>query len=238
MRTRYKIVKLALDSTGLAVVEPGTVLVLQKGGILGVPPISAVTCPARYQDDELHAPTGFCAAMVKQTSRYFQATEKVYASKIDVNVKKEQISFRIVACDACNATNPPTFFKSEVLFQFPKGYLETAVASHVEDLIGKVLAVDAGKAEQAQAPPAADPAAATVGDPSPAPDAPAAPPAIAAPAAPTDAPTQTIEVGQTVDQVVAALGQPQRIAKAGAKQIYFYEDLKVIFTNGAVSDVD
>jgi hypothetical protein len=41
-----------------------------------------------------------------------------------------------------------------------------------------------------------------------------------------------------VDQVTAAMGPPKRIAKVGAKQIYFFKDLKVTFTDGKVSDVE
>ena len=47
----------------------------------------------------------------------------------------------------------------------------------------------------------------------------------------------SIEVGQTTDQVKAALGDPQKIVKLGTKQIYVYKDLKITFTNGKVSDV-
>ena len=54
----------------------------------------------------------------------------------------------------------------------------------------------------------------------------------------TSSATQTIELGQTIEQVIAAFGQPQRIVKLPTKQIYFYNDLKVTFTNGKVSDVD
>jgi hypothetical protein len=244
LRTQYKLVKLSEDASGISIVQPGTILVLQKGGILGVPPLNVVMCPAKYQDGELHAPGGFCAGMVKQTSRFFQTAERVYPLKIDVNVKKEQISFRIVACDSCNGTDPPTFFKSEVQFQFAKGYLETAAAAQVQDTINQVMALDAGDARQPQAPQPPGPPAGTVGSGSKAATnvvagAPAAPPAaIAPPAPPADQPTQTIEIGQTVDQVVAALGQPQKIAKVGTKQIYFYKDLKVTFNNGKVSDVE
>ena len=48
---------------------------------------------------------------------------------------------------------------------------------------------------------------------------------------------QTIEKGQTTDQVQAALGKPDKIVNLGAKQIYVYKDLKVTFVNGKVSDV-
>jgi hypothetical protein len=37
--------------------------------------------------------------------------------------------------------------------------------------------------------------------------------------------------------VIAALGQPLRKAKVGTKDIYYYKDLKVIFVNGKVTDV-
>ena len=231
LRPQYKLVKLSQDSNGISVVEPGTVLVLQKGGILGVPPLNVVMCPAKFQDGELHAPRGFCAGMVKQTSRYFQSGEKVYLSKIDINVKKEQIAVRIVACDSCNGTDPPTFFKSEVQFEFPKGFLETATAAQVQDTVNQVMTIDGGGAKQSPGP-AAGAAGSSAATPAPVP-APIAPPP-----APADQPPPTIEIGQTVDQVVAALGQPQKIAKVGAKQIYFYKDLKVTFNDGKVSDVE
>ena len=51
------------------------------------------------------------------------------------------------------------------------------------------------------------------------------------------APPQSIEKGMTIDQVVASWGQPQRIVKVETKQIYFYQDAKVTFVNGKVSDV-
>lgn len=46
-----------------------------------------------------------------------------------------------------------------------------------------------------------------------------------------------ISVGQSIDSVTAALGSPVRIIDLGAKKIYNYKDMKVIFMNGKVSDV-
>jgi hypothetical protein len=37
--------------------------------------------------------------------------------------------------------------------------------------------------------------------------------------------------------VVANLGQPKKIVNLGAKEMYYYPDMKVIFTNGKVTDV-
>ena len=67
--------------------------------------------------------------------------------------------------------------------------------------------------------------------------APAPPPEIAPPP-PADAAPPTISLGQTIDQVTAAFGQPVKIAKLGVKQIYYYKDMKVTFTNGKVSNVE
>jgi len=64
--------------------------------------------------------------------------------------------------------------------------------------------------------------------------APAVPPA-QAPAAPAQ--PASVSLGQTTDQVKAALGNPTRIANLGTKVIYYYDGMKVTFKDGKVSDV-
>jgi hypothetical protein len=73
--------------------------------------------------------------------------------------------------------------------------------------------------------------------PEPAP-APAPMQTIAPPPPPSDAPPPTIALGQTKDEVIAGFGQPARVAKLGAKEIFYYKDMKVTFTNGKVSNVE
>ena len=51
------------------------------------------------------------------------------------------------------------------------------------------------------------------------------------------APPASIQLGQTVDQVTASFGPPEKIVNLGTKQIYVYKDLKVTFVNGKVTDV-
>jgi hypothetical protein len=59
---------------------------------------------------------------------------------------------------------------------------------------------------------------------------------------PPDRPAETntvrIEKGQTVDQVLAAFGQPETILKADEKQIYLFRDFKITFVSGKVFDID
>ncbi len=47
----------------------------------------------------------------------------------------------------------------------------------------------------------------------------------------------SISVGQSIDQVTAALGTPVKVVNLGAKKIYVYKDMKVTFIDGRVTDV-
>jgi hypothetical protein len=49
--------------------------------------------------------------------------------------------------------------------------------------------------------------------------------------------TPTVSLGQTPDQVAAALGKPKSIMDLGAKKIYVYQDMKVTFNGGKVTDI-
>jgi len=61
-----------------------------------------------------------------------------------------------------------------------------------------------------------------------------------APPPPPPAPTPTVTIGELKAQVTADFGEPQRKAASGAKEIYFYSDLKmkVTFVNGKVTSID
>jgi PEGA domain len=150
VKTLYKLAKMARDSSGWSVVEAGTVLVIQKGGILGVPPANAAMAPATYKDGDLHPPGGFATAFVGHNTRQLAVGEKVYITKIDVKPTNDKVMLTIIECDSCNGVQEPSSYKSAVVFQFPKGYLDKADASQVRDVISQVLAVDTGANDQQQ----------------------------------------------------------------------------------------
>ena len=241
LKAQYTLVKMGADTGGSAVVDQGTILVIKKGGILSVPYGDASVVPTKYQDGVVHSPNsmvmkGLGFGMKKfgkeQTTRLMQAGEKVYPSRIAVNLPKDQVTISIIACDSCNNVSPTTFYKADVIFQFTKGSLATTSPSQVEDTIAGLLNIDdspgdqgggqggngngngndqqggnqgggGGQAQQQGPPPE----------------------------------PQQIEKGQTPDQVKAAIGAPDKIVNLGAKQIYVYKDIKVTFINGKVSDV-
>jgi hypothetical protein len=244
LKAQYTLVKMGADSSGAAVVEQGTVLVIKKGGILGVPYSDQSIFATKYESGAVHSPNpmaskalGFGLGKLGRpapTTQFFQTNVKVYPSRIAVNLAKDQVVIGIVDCDSCNNVDPKTFFKADVVFQFPHGTLANTNPSQVEDTISGLLAIDdsasnsdqgnnqgggqqggngndqgnnqggGGGQAQQQAPP---------------PD-----------------PVQ-IEKGQTIDQVKAAIGPPDKIVNLGTKQIYVYKDIKVTFINGKVSDV-
>jgi hypothetical protein len=226
LAAQYKVSKLAADSTGTVVTDAGTVLAVQKGGILGFDHDTGGMIPTKFEKGSIHSPNGLAMMILQKkggvNTKFFTVGEKVYVTKIDVQVKNEKVVLSLVECDTCNNVQNPSGYKTQLAFQFDKGFLETATAAQVEDTVGQVLTIDNSPGSDSQQANNAQGGQQQGGG--------QQAPAQAAPPA-------SIELGQTTDQVVAALGDPQKIVKLGTKQIYVYKDLKITFTNGKVSDV-
>ncbi|MFZ0296423.1 MAG: hypothetical protein WAL52_22615 [Candidatus Sulfotelmatobacter sp.] len=240
LTAQYKLVKMGSDTSGYSVVEKGTLLAIQKGGILAVPYGDQNVLSNKYENGSIHAPGGLSLMGRKsimgkfgkeQTTHLFAVGDKVYPMKIDVNVAKDAVILEIVACDTCNKTDPPTYNKANVVFQFPRGSLANASAGGVEDTIGQVLTVSNDDAQQDQG--GGQQGADQGGGGQQAGGQDQGQQQAQQPAAEP----QSIEKGMTPDQVEAAMGQPDKKVNLGSKQIYVYKDLKVTFLNGKVSDV-
>lgn len=237
LAAQYKLVKMGSDTSGYSVVEEGTLLAIQKGGILGVPYTDKTVLTTKYEGGTVHGPSGLMTETRKrmfghfsqtasegQTTHLFGKGEKVYPTKLDVNVEKDTVAMNIVACDTCNNTNPPTYDKAQVVFQFPKGSLAKASAGDVEDTIGQLLSISDDAPQQGQ------------GGDQQGGQQQAQQQQQAAPQQQAQEP-QTIQMGMTTDQVKASMGTPEKIVNLGPKQIYVYKDLKVTFLGGKVADV-
>lgn len=237
LAAQYKLVKMGSDTSGYSVVEEGTLLAVEKGGIMGVPYSDKTSLTSKYENGTVHGPNVAVAEARKrlfghfsqtasegQSTKLFKKGDKVYATKIEVKLDKDLVLMGIVSCDTCNKTDPPTWNKANVEFQFPKGALAKAGAGDVEDAIGQLLAIsddaqqsqNGGNDQQSgqQQGGQQDPGGQQQGS-----------------------EPQTIQLGMTPDQVQGSLGQPSKIVNLGPKQIYVYKDLKVTFLNGKVVDV-
>jgi hypothetical protein len=49
--------------------------------------------------------------------------------------------------------------------------------------------------------------------------------------------TKTIHLGMSTDEVKKALGDREKIVDLGEKKIYIYKDMKVVFKDSQVADV-
>jgi hypothetical protein len=239
---QYKVVKMGSDTSGYSVIDAGTLLEIKKGGILGVPYSDTSMLSTKYESGTVHTPSSMLSKGIgfgmkkfgkEQTTKLFPVGNKVYPSKIEVDTGKDTVALSIVACDTCNKTDPPTYNKAKVVFQFPKGTLAKASAGDVEDTIGQLLSIsedsqsqDQGGQQQGQGGGQGGQGGQGSGDQQ-----------AADQSQQQEAEPQTIEKGQTTDQVQAALGKPEKIVNLGTKQIYIYKDMKVTFLNGKVSDV-
>lgn len=244
LAAQYKLVKMGSDTSGYSVVDAGTLLAIQKGGIMGVPYTDKTVLTTKYEGGTVHGPNAALAEARKrmfghfsqtqsegQTTHLFQKGDKVYPTKVDVNLDKDTVVMGLVACDTCNKTDPPTYNKANVVFQFPKGTLAKASAGDVEDTIGQLLSVsddsqDAqGGGDQQQEGGQQQQGGQQQGQ------------GGGGGGQQQQAEPQTIQMGMTTDQVQGTLGQPEKIVNLGAKQIYVYKDLKVTFFGGKVVDV-
>jgi len=236
LRKQFKMSRVDSDSNGLVVTEAGTVLVIKKGGIRAYPPADNVVLPNTYKDGSVHAPS----SMIKKVwnfkdrgqgadnSRLLPTEEKVYVTRIQADLKNDKVTLSLIECDTCNNVQQPSNFKAQVAFQFPKGYISGgADGGQVADLISQVLAPDQGGDQGGQQ--GGDQGGGQQGNGG----------GQQQQAAPPDPPkeTQTIDKGQTEDQVVGILGKPDKIVNLGAKKLYIYKDMKITFIGGKVSDV-
>src|SRR5436309_1318867 len=143
LKAQYKRAKIVPELNGYKVAEPGTMLVIRKDGIFGVPLGNNSVDPVVYaiqKDTDLHHSNSGASTWK------FGVGHKVYLSKLDVDSKHEKVSFTIVECDSSNPAKP-LYYKSVVDFEFPNGYLGAAEVGQIEDVINQVLTVDNGTNE-------------------------------------------------------------------------------------------
>jgi hypothetical protein len=259
--SEFALTKPTADNTDI--VTAGAILVLQKDNLVLSPTTTTALGQNTYKDGKISQnaavkaksafgklgripgvsmiPGAGAAGSADSASgaapRTYVAGEKMWVTKIEVKSdnKEDAVVFDLFT-DAVSDVR----YKGQLRIPIAKG----AAVDQVDKMVAEVFKVQPAEDQKAAAPAAAAPAAEAAAPPPiaapPPPPADARPPDIAPPPPPPDqpaAPPPTVALKQTTDQVIAILGQPQRIATVGTKQIYYYKDLKVTFTAGKVTDV-
>jgi hypothetical protein len=245
LEAKYSLTKPTDDKSDI--VTAGAVLVLQKDKLIMYSTSTAVPPQNTYKDGKLSEGAfgvhqkmqsfgSFIGHPPPQTaqvqSRQFVTGEKFWVTRIDVAA--DGVLFTLFSDPYQDVR-----YYSTLKFIYPHG--STPTTEQVMNMVAEVLKVDSddsaksdnsGNQQQAAGGGDANQQQAAAGGDANQQQAAAAP---AAPAAPP-APPATVEIGQTPDQVIAILGQPDKILNLGPKQIYVYKDLKVTFVKGKVTD--
>jgi hypothetical protein len=123
----------------------GTVLVVQKPGILGVNPGCPLFAVTAYGNAEVRPPGKRQEILLKGAlcaTRGFPLAWRVNVESLAVTPKSSKVSLRILECDACNSPARGASFKAQLDFEFPKGSLDTTDPGAVLDAIGQVFTID------------------------------------------------------------------------------------------------
>jgi hypothetical protein len=222
------------------ITKDGTTMSLKCAGIYSLPANQVLTSPDNAVSDGKIKSPSMMAKMTLETlgSRVLQTGEKVYITKIEdkTDSKGDVLKFSLLTVSPLEVRGQHVQkkFGATVSFHFKKGYLDEVPPDDVEQAIEAVIAPDSGS-DQAQSgggppPPAQQPFAPRQAVAAPPPTPPAAP---VAPAGPPP----TITIGETSTQVLQAMGMPQQMIDLGKKKTYVYKNMKVIFVDDKVSDV-
>lgn len=216
-------------------------LVIQKRGISAFPATSFIEkCASHYKNGKLDSPSSTCGGRTESALKYLRPDlvdklpkrgdialspgETIYPTRLEVNVNKGEVR---VSLGYCSGDSSPAPYKSLVVFQFPSELLKTGNVVKVEDSISEVFKLQP-----------ANPPAQTQESNSPAggenltsqPEAQAAKPTPVAP-----------KVGQTVDEVLSALGEPDMKAEGKAGKlicVWKADKIKITFVDSKVVDIE
>jgi len=173
LRQHYKLATLHLDADGRLQLEPGTVLTVQRDGIMSfetADPSIAMLCPSKVRGETVHGPTDIaCTKLSPVSRRALRISEMVCVTAIDVNTPADELSMMLVTCDPHNVVPRNKTSRAMVLFSFPKGALGKVAAAKIEEAIGQTLSTKqndpTGKPDSSpEADPAKESAAAGIAD--------------------------------------------------------------------------
>jgi hypothetical protein len=227
LEAQYPLAKMTTKG-GCAITNPETALALQKAGPAALPQrTSSLMCASHYRNGSFTKPGFKCTYylnMTKQELVRLEKGDKVFPTKLEVDKDDVKVSFGYCSGDQGQAAA----YTGQVVIEFPKDSLKAASVAQIEDKIAEVLSADSGDQQSQGGGQSGQNSQAQNSQPQ--------------DTQPQDNQSAcNPEVGQTVDQIVAACGQPANQSKgAGTKLLYFYNQpkLKIIFMNGKVADIE
>ena len=229
LEKKYAITQTTTDAAQIT--KDGTTMSMKCAGVYSVPSSMMMKPDNKVVDGKVQAPGTLARyTLVKMGAHVLQTGDKVYITKIEgkSEMTGDMIKLTLMTVDALDVSGSDAKkkFDAYVSFKFKKGYLDETPPEQVEQTIESVLAP-----EEAAAPAPAAPQAQAHAAPAPAPAV-----AAAAPAAPAG-PPPTISMGESSTEVLQAMGMPLQMIDLGKKKTYVYKNMKIVFVNDKVTDV-
>jgi hypothetical protein len=150
LKTQYKVTRVGSDSSGMKVLDAGTVVATKSDAIMGTE-ITGPHTPSRdlfglcnntFKNGKLTVKKG-CAS-TSLGSKFLPVGFKMYITRFEVKQKDNKIIFNLVECAQCNGGGSANGFKAEIQFEFAPRFLDTAEPGQVADVIGQIFAPVAG----------------------------------------------------------------------------------------------
>ena len=245
LKQRYRVTEINMQGVAAS---PGTVFTIEADGINAEPYPTMITFENPVIDGQVKQRSKGFGLLKSSNLQILQPGQKVYITKLNGASESHDDSLKltILTTDAVLATytngayggqyQAAKRYSTTLAFKLPKGALAQMSAEDASRMIEAVLSVnsadqvrarDSGTVARSCEPRCAvsTTTGTVVGG------------AVVAAPAGMQPNTQTIAIGQTIDQVTATMGAPAQIVDLGPKKIYKYPDMKVIFVNGKVNDV-
>jgi hypothetical protein len=213
LETAYPLTKATADNTDI--VTAGAVLVLEKDNLQMCKVSLPIPTHNYYKNGEV-TQGGFLGVLNKLGNAGLgggadATTTRKFVAGEKFWVTKIEVESDGVTFQFLSDPVQDVRYHAMLKFSFPRG--QTPPADQVLASVAQVLKTDGG-------------------------DGSAAPEQQAAPDAAAPAETKTIALGQTKDQVLQNFGQPTKVVQLGVKEIDYYTDMKVTFTNNKVTNVE
>jgi hypothetical protein len=231
---KYTLTEATMDKSQIT--HDGTQLSMKQAGVYSFPSKTFMSVDNKVVDGKVQKQNFFISASCsKSHCHVLQSGEKIYVTKIESKSEGsgDVLKFTVISADNIDGGDGAERYGATVTFKFKKGYLTESSPEDVEAAVEAVMAPgddsDSSKTDDTASQPAAQQPAA----PAPVQRAAAPPPPPVAPAGPPPA----LSVGETSSQVLEAYGMPKKIIDLGKKKTYIYKDIKIVFTDDKITDM-
>jgi hypothetical protein len=194
--------------------EIGSILTPRREGLRANRP-SKVFMPNVVKNHQITEVGGGDLPLGNAHSGALKPGERLHLYGVRTGNDYVQLDLYTVATYVVTGTRGPTPLQASIRFQYDGGLAGVTTQQLLDD-------INEWLAEAGEPRPAAE----------------LRPAAISTEPRPTVKTTSTIRIGQTQEEVTAILGPPEKQILLGAKVIFVYRDVKVIFMDGKVADAE